>query len=199
MLCDDVTFTQGRNNSKLYKNNNKLLESAERYMEPEIIIKRMVGECSSSVTDSTFYQVLVLVAAPRLARGVRGHTPPPLRICFQMVQFGAFWCIFGSDFVCKITGMRFFRNFHDLRGHSRGNPRSGLIFMGGGGYHKLCVLAGRVVVVDPLLSDYWGSPLLLSYGGSPPTSPASHLAGLLRRRDPSTNPGPIAWWVSVGN
>ena len=29
--------------------------------------------------------------------------------------------------------MRFFRNFHDLRGHSRGNPRSGLIFMGGGG------------------------------------------------------------------
>ena len=37
----------------MYKNNNKLLESAERYMEPEIIIKRMVGECSSSVTDST--------------------------------------------------------------------------------------------------------------------------------------------------
>ena len=36
-------------------------------------------------------------------------------------------------------------------------------------------------------------------GGSPPASPASHLAGLLRRRDPSTNPGPIAWWVSVGN
>ena len=44
-----------------------------------------------------------------------------------------------------------------------------------------------------------GSPLLLSYGGSPPASPASHLAGLLRWRDPSTNPGPIAWWVSVGN
>ena len=30
-----------------------IAESAERYMEPEIIIKRMVGECSSSVTDST--------------------------------------------------------------------------------------------------------------------------------------------------
>ena len=44
-----------------------------------------------------------------------------------------------------------------------------------------------------------GSPLLLSDGGSPPASPASLLAGLLRRRDPSTNPGPIAWWVSVGN
>ena len=44
-----------------------------------------------------------------------------------------------------------------------------------------------------------GSPLLLSDRGSPPASPASHLAGLLRRRDPSTNPGPIAWWVSVGN
>ena len=43
------------------------------------------------------------------------------------------------------------------------------------------------------------SPLLLSYEGSPPASPASHLAGLLRRRDPSTNPGPIAWCVSVGN
>ena len=42
--------------------------------------------------------------------------------------------------------MRFFpefRNFADLRGHSRGNPRSGLIFMGGGGYHILCLLADR--------------------------------------------------------
>ena len=38
--------------------------------------------------------------------------------------------------------MRFFRNFLDLRGHSRGNPRSGLIFMGGGGT-ILCVLADR--------------------------------------------------------
>ena len=40
------------------------------------------------------------------------------------------------------SGMRFFRNFPDLRGHSHGNPRSGLIFMGGGGvgsgYHTLC-------------------------------------------------------------
>ena len=38
--------------------------------------------------------------------------------------------------------MRFFRNFPDLRGHSCGNPRSGLILMGGG-YHQLCVLADR--------------------------------------------------------
>ena len=30
-----------------------------------------------------------------------------------------------------------FRNFYDLRGHSRGNPRSGLIFMGGGGGREL--------------------------------------------------------------
>ena len=44
-----------------------------------------------------------------------------------------------------------------------------------------------------------GSPLLLSYRGSPPASPASPLAGLLRRRDPSTNPGSTAWCVSVGN
>ena len=28
-------------------------QSCFHYMEPEIIIKRMVGECSSSVTDST--------------------------------------------------------------------------------------------------------------------------------------------------
>ena len=30
------------------------------------------------------------------------------------------------------SGMRFFRIFPGLRGHSRGNPRSGLIFRGGG-------------------------------------------------------------------
>ena len=66
--------------------------------------------------------------------------------------------------------------------------------------HWYILLLYGNVVVDPLLPDYWGgSPLLLSYGGSPPAFPASHLAGLLRRRDPSTNPGPIAWWVSVGN
>ena len=40
--------------------------------------------------------------------------------------------------------MRFFRNFADLRGHSRGNPRFGLIFMGGGGGGTiLCLLADR--------------------------------------------------------
>ena len=48
-----------------------------------------------------------------------------------------------SQYTCttphKVAGMRFFRifpefrNFPDLRGHSRGNPRSDLIFMGGGG------------------------------------------------------------------
>ena len=31
---------------------------SERYMEPEIVIKRMVGECSLSVTDSTWGIVL---------------------------------------------------------------------------------------------------------------------------------------------
>ena len=41
--------------------------------------------------------------------------------------------------------MRLFRNFADLRGHSRGTPRSGLIFMGGGGGGGtiLCLLADR--------------------------------------------------------
>ena len=38
--------------------------------------------------------------------------------------------------------MRFFRNFHDLRGHSRGNRRSDLIFMGGGGtIYSVCSLS----------------------------------------------------------
>ena len=46
------------------------------------------------------------------------------------------------------SGMRFFwnfpeiRNFHDLRGHSRGNRRSDLIFMGGGGtIYSVCSLS----------------------------------------------------------
>ena len=40
-----------------------------------------------------------------------------------------------------------------------------------------------------------GIPFLLFHG----FFAASNLAGLLRRRDPSTNPGPTAWCVSVGN
>ena len=47
------------------------------------------------------------------------------------------------------SGMRFFRNFpefrnfQDLRGHSRGNRRSDLIFMGGGGgtIYSVCSLS----------------------------------------------------------
>ena len=35
-----------------------------------------------------------------LARGVRGHVPPNF-FFFLMVQFGAFWYIFRSDFVFK--------------------------------------------------------------------------------------------------
>ena len=49
-----------------------------------------------------------------------------------------------------------------------------------------------------LLVGGGGDPFLL-YGGSLPASPASHLTGLLHRRDPSTNPGLTAWCVSVGN
>ena len=49
--------------------------------------------------------------AIRLARGVRGHVPP--RKFFKMVQFGAFWCIFGSDFYFKKFRKLpfFYRNF----------------------------------------------------------------------------------------
>ena len=48
------------------------------------------------------------------------------------------YCIYNYVY----TGMRFFRNFPDLRGHSRGNPRSGLIFMGGGAtINCVCSLA----------------------------------------------------------
>ena len=46
------------------------------------------------------------------------------------------------DNVIYNAGMRFFRNFVDLKGHSRGNLRSSLIFMGGGGT-ILCLLADR--------------------------------------------------------
>ena len=37
--------------------------------------------------------------AALFSRGVLGHVLP--RNFFKMVQFGAFWCIFGSDFVFK--------------------------------------------------------------------------------------------------
>ena len=36
---------------------------------------------------------------PHFTKGVRGHVPP--RKFFKMVQIGAFWCIFGTDFVFK--------------------------------------------------------------------------------------------------
>ena len=38
---------------------------------------------------------------------IEGHAPP--RNFFKMVQFGAFWCIFESDFV-----LNFFLNYHLL-------------------------------------------------------------------------------------
>ena len=65
---------------------------------------------------------------------------------------------------------------------------------------RVCLQYGVVVVVvnhSSLLIG--GSLFLLLYGGSPPASPAGRLAGLLRQRDPSTNPGPTALCVSVGN
>ena len=55
-----------------------------------------------------------------------------------------------------------FRNFLDLRGHSRGNPRSGLIFMGGGGVpYCVCSLTVSNVGMARLISSlstyfkYW--------------------------------------------
>ena len=54
--------------------------------------------------------------------------------------------------------MRLFRICPDLRGHSRGNPRSGLIFMGGegSGYHKMCVLCHTIT--DHCLYMYTQGP-----------------------------------------
>ena len=85
MLCDDgdhdVTFTQERNNSKLYKNNNKLLESAERYMEPEIIIKRMVGAgaCPGGGARG-LPPPLEIEKQKKKGFHILGTPPPPLRI-----------------------------------------------------------------------------------------------------------------------
>ena len=76
------------------------------------------------------------------------------------------------------------------------------------GRHFLCkmvlaleLLTCFIIVILLLLSTHFslligGSPFLLPYEGLPTVSPANHLAGLLRGRDPSTNPGPTA---SVGN
>ena len=63
-----------------------------------------------------------------------------------MYYYCVCFCMYGS---MKInSGMRLFRNYSDLRGHSRGNPRSGLIFMGGGeGYHKFCVVDTSVLML----------------------------------------------------
>ena len=65
----------------------------------------------------------------------------------------------------------------------------------------------RISIVMLLLSThsslffFWGEggPFLLFYGVLLPASPTRHLAGLLHRRNPYTNPGPTAWCVSVGN
>ena len=45
-------------------------------------------------------QGVMQIIACRKATGVQGHAPPPRKF-FRIVQFGAFWCIFGSDFVFK--------------------------------------------------------------------------------------------------
>ena len=50
---DDVTFSQKKIIQYCVKTITNYKEVSERYMEPEIITKRIVGECSSSVTDST--------------------------------------------------------------------------------------------------------------------------------------------------
>ena len=58
-------------------------------------------------------------------------------------KVNTFLCVKSSFLVSIYSGMRFSRNFPDLRVHSCGNARSGLIFFLGG-YHKLCVFAGRL-------------------------------------------------------
>ena len=46
-----------------------------------------------------FFSDLEICMSRSFARGFGGM--PPTRKFFKMVQFGAFWCIFGSDFVFK--------------------------------------------------------------------------------------------------
>ena len=46
-----------------------------------------------------FFQILKFPCREALLGGFGGMPPP--RKFFKMVQFGAFWCIFGSDFVFK--------------------------------------------------------------------------------------------------
>ena len=43
---------------------------------------------------------MLRMAKPFALLGGFGGMPPPRKF-FKMMQFGAFWCIFGSDFVLK--------------------------------------------------------------------------------------------------
>ena len=61
---------------------------------------------------SIFFQIWKF--ACREARRVRGYALAPEKI-FEMVQLGAFWCIFGSDFVFKVLE----KCTKNLIGHSR--------------------------------------------------------------------------------
>ena len=59
---------------------------------------RIQGLAAPWWAKKDFFQIRKF--AYRESKGVRGHAPPP-RNLFKMVQFGAFGCIFGSDFVFK--------------------------------------------------------------------------------------------------
>ena len=56
-----------------------------------------------------------------------------------------------------------------------------------------------VVVVDPLLPDYWGESASVVLWGFAASFSRQSPSRAATPGDPSTNPGPIAWWVSVGN
>ena len=45
-----------------------------------------------------FFSNLEMQCTWRIARGVRGHAPPPPGDFFKMVQLGTFWCVFFIKF-----------------------------------------------------------------------------------------------------
>ena len=81
----------------------RILKTNNGYFHIEIMIsvQGRPQDLAGGGSKNFFFQIWKFACreAMRFAKGVRGHAPPI--IFFKMVQFGAFWCIFWSDFVLK--------------------------------------------------------------------------------------------------